>query len=92
MSALLAGLQWLSTPTPAVNYSFLVKVYALLVVITAALAAAQVTQVTDVLNGYWLVGAPCVPCLMYAFYLSKVAQRAASSTEQSAGAARLKAD
>lgn len=66
----------LFTPNPAVNYTFLAAVYALLTVVTAVLYWLQAAGITTLVNGMWIVPAPAFPCLLYALAMRSKAAAA----------------
>lgn len=68
-------LAYLVTPDASLNYSFLVAVYALLSLLSLALAAVQHVWSDAGVAGYWIVCAPCVPGLAYFLFL-RARQRA----------------
>lgn len=62
-------LKSLVTPDPSMNYSVIAGVYALLTLLSLLFLLLEKYAAADSVRGFWLVPAPCLPCLAYILFL-----------------------
>ena len=69
---------------PTLNYSFLLKVYIGLTLLSGLLCFLQFKFEVASITGFWLVPAPCLFCLPFLYYRSVQQQKAGAPLESAA--------
>ena len=69
---------------PTLNYSFLLKVYIGLTLLSGLLCLLQFQFEVTSITGFWLVPAPCLFCLPFLYYRSVQQQKAGVTSEVAA--------
>lgn len=71
-------LELLYQPQPSVSYSFILISYAICCSICVALLVMEFALHIDAIKGFWIVFAPFVPCVVWAFAMKRKADSIAA--------------
>ena len=75
-------LKSLLTADASMNYNFIAAIYTFLSLISLLFFILERYAVADSIHGFWLVPAPCLPCLVYVLFLRSKAKESAPVVEK----------
>lgn len=68
-------LKWLTTPQAHLHYPFILYMYLGASVICAILATLDLVLQIETAKGFWIIFAPFLPCLIWAFFMNRKAKQ-----------------